>query len=55
MAHDEVREQKRGVDSLFIAPILNTSTLKVAIMVGLYCSSVIAFADPVLLFEKYVG
>jgi hypothetical protein len=30
-------------------------SLKVAMMVESYCSSAIAFADSVLLFEKYVG
>ena len=28
---------------------------KVGLMIGLYCSSAITFADHVLLFDKYVG
>jgi len=30
-------------------------SLKVAMMVESYCPSAMALADPVLLFEKYVG
>lgn len=28
---------------------------KVGLVIGLYCSSASTFADPVLLFDKYVG